>query len=102
MWSNFLQADFWPAMTSGLLVISELSSGRLVKSAPQFSRSGYHDLDAQKIQLWLLRNRVKRVLHCYCVTGNSRWRLAVESSPAKLHTPTLHTHCFCRGLQNCA
>ena len=28
-------------------------------------------------------------LLCYCVTGNSRWRLAVESSPAKRHTPTL-------------
>src|ERR1700692_1198074 len=48
---HFLQADFWPAMTSGLPVISELSSGCFqVKSAPQFSRSGYHDLDAKKIQ----------------------------------------------------
>jgi hypothetical protein len=38
------QADFWPAMTSGLPVISELSSGCFeVKSAPEFARSGYHD-----------------------------------------------------------
>src|SRR6266481_941898 len=44
----------------------------------------------RRYRLWLLRNRVKGVLHCYCVTGNSRWRLAVESSPAKRHTPTLH------------
>jgi hypothetical protein len=80
-----------PAMTSGLPVISELSSGCFqVKSAPQFSRSGYHDLDAQKIQALAVKKRVKGVLHSYCVTGNSRWRLAVESSPAKRHTPTLH------------
>ena len=48
---NLPQADFCPAMTSGLPVISELSSGCFqVKSAPQSSRSGYYDLDAQKIQ----------------------------------------------------
>src|ERR1700730_15223639 len=41
----------------------------------------------RRYRLWLLRNRVKGMLHCYCVTGNSRWRLAVESSPAKRHTP---------------
>src|SRR6266849_1604087 len=47
---HFPYADFWPAITSGLPVIWELSSGCFeVKSAPQFSQSGYHDLDAQKI-----------------------------------------------------
>src|ERR1700684_2049854 len=48
-------------MTSGLPVISELSSGCFqVKSAPQFSRSGYHDLDAQKIQALAIKKPCQR------------------------------------------
>jgi len=58
---KFPEADFWPAMTSGLPVISELSSGCFqVKSAPQFSRSGYHDLDAQKIQALAVKKPCQR------------------------------------------
>src|ERR1035441_1952338 len=29
----------------------------------------------RRYRFWLLRNRVKGMLHCYCVTGNSRERL---------------------------
>src|SRR5258708_17768961 len=50
-----------PAMTSGLPLISELPSGCFeVKSAPQFSRSGYHDLDAQKIQALAVKKPCQR------------------------------------------
>src|SRR5205823_1640719 len=39
----------------------ELSSGCFeVKSAPQFSRSGYHDLDAQKIQALAVKKPCQR------------------------------------------
>jgi hypothetical protein len=58
---------FIPAMTSGLPVVSELSSGCFqVKSAPQFSRSGYHDLDAQKIQALAVKKTVSK--ECFIVT----------------------------------
>jgi hypothetical protein len=58
---DFPEADFCPAMTSGLPVISELSSGCFqVKSAPKFSRSGYHDLDAQKIQALAVKKPCQR------------------------------------------
>jgi hypothetical protein len=61
MSGDLLEEDFWPAMTSGLPVISELSSGCFqVKSAPQFSRSGYHDLDAQKIQALAVKKPCQR------------------------------------------
>src|SRR6267143_6976352 len=55
------KAGFWPAITSRLPVIWELSSGCFeVKSAPQFSRSGYHDLDAQKIQALAVKKPCQR------------------------------------------
>jgi hypothetical protein len=58
---NVLEPDFWPAITSRLPVIWELSSGCFeVKSAPQFSRSGYHDLDAQKIQALAVKKPCQR------------------------------------------
>jgi hypothetical protein len=58
---HVLEPDFWTAMTSGLPLISELSSGCFqVKSAPQFSRSGYHDLDAQKIQALAVKKPCQR------------------------------------------
>ena len=58
---NFPQAGFWPVITSRLPVIWELSSGCFeVKSAPQFSRSGYHDLDAQKIQALAVKKPCQR------------------------------------------
>jgi len=58
---NFPQAGFWPVITSRLPVIWELSSGCFeVKSVPQFSRSGYHDLDAQKIQALAVKKPCQR------------------------------------------
>jgi hypothetical protein len=56
----------------------------------------------RRYRLWLLSNRVKGVLHCYRVTGNSRRRLALESFPAKHHTPTLHDPRFCRDSRTAA
>ena len=62
------KADFCPALTSGLPVISELSSGCFqVKSTPQFLRSGHHDPDAQKIQALAVekpRQRSASLLRC--------------------------------------
>jgi hypothetical protein len=58
---DVLEADFWPAITSRLPMIWELSSGCFeVKSAPQFARSGYHDLDAQKIQALAVKKPCQR------------------------------------------
>ena|SRR6185437_16001245 len=48
----------------------------------------------RRYRLWLLSNRVKGVLHCYRVTGNSRRRLALESFPAKLTLQRYTTHAF--------
>jgi hypothetical protein len=100
--AHVLETD-GPAMTTGLPLISELSSGCFqVKSAPQFSRSGLPRPRCTEVQALAVRNRVKGVLHCCCVTGNSRWRFAVGSSRPNVTLRGYTTHCFCRGLQSCA
>jgi len=65
MFDNLPEAEFWPATTSGLPVISELSSGCFesqVRAA--IFTAGYSHLDAQKIQA-LLGNVSKE---CFIVT----------------------------------
>jgi hypothetical protein len=79
------------AITPGLPLISELSRGCFqVKSAPQFSWSGYHDRDAQKIQALAVKKRCRRNASLLRCDRKPSRRLAVESSPANPHTPTLH------------
>jgi hypothetical protein len=58
---GYPEAMICSLITSRLPVIWELSSGCFqVKSAPQFSRSGYHDLDAQKIQALAVKKPCQR------------------------------------------
>jgi len=92
----------WPGLSSSLPMAAELASGCFeVKSAPPFATVGSRGTRCtEDTDSGCLSNRVKGVLHCYRVTGNSRRRLAIESFPAKHHTPTLHDLTLLPRLQN--
>src|ERR1019366_1096671 len=52
--------------------------------------------------MFLLNLSLTPVENAELIQSLPRWRLAVESSPAKRHTPTLHDPLLLPRLQNCS
>src|ERR1700680_5210215 len=68
---------------------------------PQMVQESAHSI-VFRVGPYAVKKPCQRSAHCYCVTGNSRCRLPFNPLRPNVTLRRYTTHCFCRGLQNCA